>query len=218
MEGTSNTEIEVKYALDNWKDYDKLLRELSTPEANFTQYNSYLDDDNRSLRQARIMLRAREIKFPVGAAKGLGKPPVTITAKRRRSAEDGVFISEEHEQVMAFDDWTDFVIGREPLPTDGHVFRWLGSQVEHGALKVIGQTKNERFKVRSDVFVLEIDVTRFPDDTTEAEIECETIWPDVAKKHIESLCAKLGIPVRPQRRGKYARFLEKTEGTSNYPG
>jgi glucokinase len=125
MEGTSNTEIEVKVALVEWRDYEKLLRSMTTPEANFTQFNSYLDDDRRSLREAHIMLRAREIKFPVGAAKGLGKPPVTITAKRRRSSDRGVFISEEHEQVMAFDDWTDFAIGREPLDTKGHVFRWL---------------------------------------------------------------------------------------------
>jgi|JI10StandDraft_1071094.scaffolds.fasta_scaffold459077_1 uncharacterized protein YjbK len=218
MEGTSNTEIEVKVALIEWRDYDKLLRSLTTPEANFTQFNSYLDDDARSLRNARIMLRAREIKFPVGAAKGLGKPPVTITAKRRRSSEGGIFISDEHEQVMAYDDWTDFVIGREPLPMTGHVFKWVKNQVEHGDLKVLGQTKNERFKVRSDMFVLEIDITKFPDDSTEVEIECETIWPDVAKKHIEDLCAKLGIKTRPQTLGKFARFLQKTEGIRDYPG
>lgn len=218
MEGTSNTEIEVKVALVQWRDYDKLLRSLNTPEANFTQFNSYLDDDARTLRNARIMLRAREIKFPVGAAKGLGKPPVTITAKRRRSSDDGIFISDEHEQVMAYDDWTDFVIGREKLPVDGHVFKWLKNQVSHGELKVIGQTKNERYKVRSDVFVLEIDITKFPDDSIEVEIECETIWPDVAKKHIEELCRKLDIDTRPQRHGKYARFLQKTEGVRDYPG
>jgi uncharacterized protein YjbK len=218
MEGTSNTEIEVKVALVDWRDHEKLLRSLNTPEANFTQFNSYLDDDRRSLREAHIMLRARAIRFPVGAAKGLGKPPVTITAKRRRSSEGGVFVSDEHEQVMPFDEWTDFVIGREPLDTKGHVFRWLKSQVDHGELKVLGQTINERFKVRSDVFVLEVDFTKFPDDSKEVEIECETIWPDVAKKHIEELCAKLGIATRPQESGKYARFLQKTEGVRNYPG
>lgn len=218
MEGTSNTEIEVKVALVRWRDYDKLLRSLNTPEANFTQFNYYLDDERRSLREARIMLRAREIKFPVGAAKGLGKPPVTITAKRRRSADGGVFVSEEHEQVMAYDDWKDFEIGREPLASDGHVFRWLKSQTEHGDLKVIGHTQNERYKIRSDVFVLEIDITKFPDGSTEVEIECETIWPDVAKKHIEGLCEKLGIDTRPQTSGKYARFLEKSEGVRGYPG
>ncbi len=218
MEGTSNTEIEVKVALVEWRDYEKLLRSMSTPEANFTQFNSYLDDDRRSLRGAHIMLRAREIKFPVGAAKGLGKPPVTITAKRRRSSDRGVFISEEHEQVMPFDEWTDFAFGRAPLDTKGHVFRWLKSQVDHGDLKVLGQTVNERYKVRSDVFVLEVDFTKFPDGSKEVEIECETIWPDVAKTHIEELCAKLGIQTRLQEKGKYARFLEKTEGVRNYPG
>ena len=70
----------------------------------------------------------------------------------------------------------------------------------------------------SDAFMLEIDKTVFPDDSIEAEIECETLWPDVAKKHIEELCAGLKIELGPQRRGKYARFLQKSEGITDYPG
>ena len=85
-------------------------------------------------------------------------------------------------------------------------------------LKVIGKTVNHRWKVRSDAFMLEIDKTVFPDDSIEAEIECETMWPDVAKKHIEELCERVGIEIGPQHKGKYARFLQKTEGVTDYPG
>jgi len=213
-----HTEVEVKMAIKDWRQIDKLLASLDPPEAHFTQVNSYLDDTARSLREARIMLRAREIQFPVGAAKGLGKPPITITAKRHKSTHDGVFVSEEREQVMAFDDWREFDWGRTQLDTSGFVFRWLEEQAKFGKLKVVGKTVNSRWKVRSDAFVLEIDKTVFPDDSVEAEIECETLWPDAAKKHIEELCARNGIEIGPQRKGKYARFLEKTEGVSDYPG
>jgi len=214
---TPNTEVEVKMALKDWRQHDLLLKALGTPEASFTQHNSYLDDTQRSLRQAKIMLRAREIQFPVGAAKGLGKPPVTITAKRSKSREGGIFISEEREQVMAFDDWREFEWGRTQLDTSGHVFRWVGEQCKFGRLQIIGKTINHRTKVQSDAFVLEIDRTVFPDDSIDVEIECETLWPDEAKKHIEQLCAGLKIALAPQLKGKYARFLQRTEGVTDYP-
>ena len=216
----SNIEIEVKMALKDWRQIERLLAAVGPPEASFTQTNFYLDDTARSLREARIMLRAREIQFPVGAAKGLGKPPITITAKRMKSVNNGVFTSEEREQVMAFDDWREFEWGRTGLDTSGFVFRWVEEQskVKAGKLKIIGKTINHRWKVRSDAFVLEIDKTVFPDDSIECEIECETLWPDVAKKHIEDLCARLKVDLGPQRRGKYARFLEKAEGITDYPG
>jgi uncharacterized protein YjbK len=214
----ANTEVEVKMALKDWRQIERLLDALNRPEASFTQTNTYLDDTARTLREARIMLRAREIQFPVGAAKGLGKPPVTITAKRLKQSSGGIFVAEEREQVMAFDDWREFEWGRSGLDTSGFVFRWVEEQAKPGRLKIVGKTVNHRWKVRSDPFVLEIDKTVFPDDSIEAEIECETLWPDVAKKHIEELCARLKVDVGPQRKSKYARFLEKTEGISDYPG
>jgi uncharacterized protein YjbK len=202
-------ETEIKIALVEWRDYDRLLRALDPSEAHFTQHNNYLDDASRSLRKADVMLRAREIQFPVGAAKGLGKPPVTVTAKRRKSAIGGVFISEEREGVMDFDDWRDFEIGKAPLDTSGHVFKWVKEQVDHGDLVIVGKTINHRWKIRSSAFMLEIDKTLFPDGSTECEVECETILPDEAKKHIEALLTGLKIPFRDQTEGKYARFLSR---------
>jgi len=216
MSGPEFTETELKLALLEWRDYDRLVRHLDVPEAHFTQYNSYLDDADRSLRKAQVMLRAREIKFPVGAAKGLGKPPVTITAKRRKSAIGGVFISEEREQVMSYDDWTDFECGKTPLETTGHVFQWVAEQASHGPLSVIGRVTNHRWKMRSGPFVLEIDKTHFPDGTIECEIECETILPEEARTHIAGLLKSLNIAFREQTRGKFARFLEKAEGIKGY--
>lgn len=218
MNNPAHTEVEVKMALKDWRQIETLLKALPPPEAHFTQINFYLDDTARSLREAKIMLRAREIQFPVGAAKGLGKPPITITAKRQKSNQGGIFISEEREQVMSMDDWREFEWGRTGLDTSGFVFKWVEEQAKFGKLQIVGQITNHRWKVRSDAFVLEIDKTVFPDDSIEAEIECETLWPDMAKKHIEELCAGMKVDLGPQRRGKYARFLLKAEGITDYPG
>lgn len=137
---------------------------MPAPEAHYTQTNNYLDDARRSLRQAKIMLRAREITFPVGMAKGLGKPPVTIAAKRRRSVDNGLFINEERQQVMHIDDWRDIEYGKAQLEMKGPVFTWLLEQVpDLGKLRILGHTENIRWQIYSDMFMLELDKTIFPD-------------------------------------------------------
>lgn len=206
----AHEEVEVKLAIADWRKVETLLRGLPPHEAAFTQKNFYLDDESRTLLRSEIMLRAREIQFPVGAAKGLSKAPVTFTTKRRKSNIDGVFISEERSQVMHYDDWREFEFGRSLLNTSGPLFQWLDGEVNFGKLQIVGLTINQRWKVRSGPYMLEIDQTTFPDDgSIEAEIECETLWPDKAREHIERLCRRLEIEIGPQRKSKYARFLAK---------
>lgn len=209
-------ETELKYRLGNWRDVHTLVDKLPAPEAQFTQTNFYLDDTKRSLREVRIMLRAREITFPVGLAKGLGKPPVTVTAKRRISAKDGLFVNEERTQVMHIDDWRDIQYGKAVLDS-GPVLTWLGETVPKlGKLQVLGHTENHRWQIYSDVFKLEIDKTIYPDGAIEGEVECETSLPDLARAHIEKLLSGLNIQFKPATQGKYARFLEKAEGVTGY--
>ncbi|MCC6623768.1 MAG: CYTH domain-containing protein [Deltaproteobacteria bacterium] len=210
-------EIELKYRLANWRDIHRLVEKMNAPEAHYTQTNNYLDDARRALRAKKIMLRAREITFPVGMAKGLGKPPVTITAKRKKSIDNGVFVNEERQQVMHIDDWRDIEYGKAQIDMKGPVFAWLLEQVpDLGKLRILGQTENIRWQIYSDIFMLELDKTVFPDGTIEAEIEVETSMPEEARKHILELCGKHFIEVKPATQGKYARFLEKAEGVSDY--
>ena len=212
-------EIELKYRLTNWRDIHRLVEKLPHPEAHFTQTNNYLDDPRRSLREARIMLRAREITFPVGMAKGLGKPPVTIAAKRRKSAENGLFINEERQVVMSYDDWTDIEEGKAQLDMKSPVMKWVSEQVPNlGKLRIIGKTENIRWQIYSEMFMLELDKTIFPDGTIEGEIEIETPIPEEARKHLLALLKEHNIEAKPATQGKYARFLEKVEGVSDYKG
>ena len=90
---------------------------------------------------------------------------------------------------MAYDDWREFQWGRSGLDTVGYVFRWVEAQAKVGKLQIVGKTDNHRWKVRSEEFLLEVDKTVFPDGSIEAEIECETDNPELAKKHIEALWA-----------------------------
>lgn len=203
------TEVELKYKVDGVNRLDALMAALPKPESSFVQTNNYLDDDDASLRKAGIMLRAREIKLAPNAPSSLGKPPVTFTAKIRLSKKDGLFVSEERAQVMHLDDWLEIKDKSLPIPTDGPLFRWLSGRTSFGPLRIIGETVNLRHQVRSDLFMLEIDHTRFPDGSQELEIECETILPDQAREHIDKLLRGLGIPFSPQTEGKYARFLQK---------
>jgi len=213
-------EIELKYRLTNWRQVHDLVPKLPTPEAHFTQTNFYLDDPKRSLRQAKIMLRAREITFPVGMAKGLGKPPVTITAKRRvKAPKDGLFINEERQQVMHIDDWRAVQYGKETLELTGPALGWVAEQVPSlSKLRVLGTAENIRWQIYSDVFKLEIDKTVFSNGDIEAEVECETELPDAARAHIEALLKQHHIEFKPSTQGKYSRFLEKFEGVSDWHG
>ncbi|MFO0745243.1 MAG: CYTH domain-containing protein [Myxococcota bacterium] len=210
-------ETELKYSLPNWRDVHKLVDKLPAPEAHFTQTNFYLDDTRRQLRNAKIMLRAREITFPVGLAKGLGKPPVSITAKRRVSAKNGLFVNEERTQVMHIDDWRDIQNGKATIDMSGPVLKWIVEQVPGvGKLQILGNTETVRWQIYSDVHLLEIDKTVYPDGTIEGEVECETSMPDESRAHIEGLLKGLFIDFKPATQGKYARFLEKAEGVTNY--
>lgn len=211
-------EIELKYRLKNWRQVHDLVPKLPAPEAHFTQTNFYLDDANRSLRKAKIMLRAREITFPVGMAKGLGKPPVTITVKRKKAApKDGLFINEERQQVMHIDDWRPILYGKAQLELKGPALSWLAAEVPGlGPLQILGSSENIRWQIYSYVYMLEIDKTVFSNGDIEAEVECETEIPDDARKHIEALLAQNYIDFEPATQGKYSRFLEKTEGVKDW--
>lgn len=207
MAQDENSEKEVKLAIKNIADHKRLIAALPKPETRFTQTNIYLDDKERRLKKHSLMLRAREIQFPPGSP--IVDPPVTLTAKRRREQKDGLFISDEYNQVISMEEWENFQERRDETLLEGKVINFIRSITEFGPLEIIGSMKNERYQVRSDLYILEIDLTTFPDGTQEAEIECESPWLDKAKAHIEHLCRQLEIEISPQTKSKYVRFLER---------
>ena len=78
------------------------------------------------------------------------------------------------------------------------------------ALTVRGATTNLRRRVRAGGFLLEVDETRFPDGSVDAEVEVETDDPEGARAVVEAAAAEAGVALAVQTLGKYARFLERS--------
>jgi uncharacterized protein YjbK len=205
---TTETEVELKYRIEDPGALGAIAVACAAPEAWFRQTNHYLDDAARSLRAARLMLRAREIWFPPGTPSAGTKPPVTFTAKRRISAEGGLFTALERSQVMPLDVWQD-ILSQPHVPAVGPLFDWLRGELPFGPLARIGATVTMRRKVQSGFFMLELDHTTYPDGSSDLELECETYAPDLARAHIEELLTRLGVTFAPATEGKYARFLAR---------
>lgn len=205
---TTETEVELKYRIEDPSALSAIAGACDAPEVWFRQTNHYLDDASCSLQQARIMLRAREIWFPPGTPSAGSRPPVTFTAKRRVAVEGGLFTSVERSQVMPLDDWQDILRGPE-VPARGPLFDWLRGEQAFGPLRRIGHTVTLRRKVQSGLFMLELDHTTYPDGSSDLELECETFAPDLARAHILALLTRLGVAFSPAEDGKYARFLTR---------
>jgi uncharacterized protein YjbK len=202
----TETEVELKYIIQDPEAQRAILAACDEPAIFFRQTNHYLDDAERSLRQAAIMLRAREIWFPPGTP--VGKPPVTFTAKRRTAAEGAVFSSIERSQVIPLEDWQDLM--QQPvIVAKGPLFNWLRGEVPFGPLQRIGQTVTTRNKVASGGYTIELDSTVYPDGSSDLELECETSSPALARVHIEALLNHLRVAFSPSTEGKYARFLAR---------
>jgi uncharacterized protein YjbK len=205
---TTETEVELKYRIEDAAALPAIAAACAAPEVWFRQTNHYLDDAAGALREARIMLRAREIWFPPGTPGAGSKPPVTFTAKRRLAAEGGLFTSVERSQVMPLEDWHK-VTRLSEVPAKGPLFDWLRGEIAFGPLARIGHTVTLRRKVQSGLFMLELDHTTYPDGSSDLELECETFAPDLARDHIASLLGRLGVAFAPAEEGKYARFLQR---------
>jgi uncharacterized protein YjbK len=202
----TETEVELKYTLEDPQALRAIIAACDGPAVFFRQTNHYLDDAERSLRKAGVMLRAREIWFPPGTP--VGKPPVTFTAKRRTSSDGAVFSSVERSQVIALEAWQD--LARQPtIIAKGPLFNWLRGEVPFGPLTRIGHTVTTRQKVPTGGFMLELDTTEYPDGSSDLELECETASPALARAHIEGLLTHLRVAFAPSTEGKYARFLRR---------
>jgi uncharacterized protein YjbK len=204
----TETEVELKYTIADPRALGVIVAACEAPEVWFRQTNHYLDDADRSLRQATIMLRAREIWFPPGTPGAGGKPPVTLTAKRRAASEGGLFTAVERSQVMTLDDWQDLA-PHTVIPARGPLFDWLRGELAFGPLGRLGQTVTTRQKLSFGYFVLELDATTYPDGSSDLELECETFAPDLAREEIEGLLNRIGVAFAPSAEGKYARFLAR---------
>jgi uncharacterized protein YjbK len=198
-----NQEVEVKLALADPADLDRLLSGLPAALEIVDQANHYYGDAAGLLGRDRIMVRIREERTDTGEARFLA------TVKRRTARSGGVFASEEREALIEPGVWRGVVEGHlavEDLEAPPLV--WLRTAFPGlGPLLLVGTAANTRHRVRWGAWVLEVDRTRFPDGFIDAEVEVETAEPEAALQAVGQLLDAHGIRWMPQTAGKYRRFM-----------
>ncbi|MCA9522984.1 MAG: CYTH domain-containing protein [Myxococcales bacterium] len=190
-------EHELKFALEDETDYERLSASLGAPHERLEQRNFYLDSPGGRLRGARVMLRVRVTQTS------------SVLALKRQLArpEDGYFRMYE-EEVELHHPWRGDleVLAQIPLVTQ------LAHDLGIECLVVVGEMQNLRLCYPRESFLLELDRTLFPDGSVDFEIEAETDEPAVVADEIAMLCASAGARFRPQTLSKFQRFLQRLKG------
>ena len=198
-------EVELKLALEAPERLDALLEALPAPRTVVEQRNVYLVPAAGPPEGEPVMVRVREVWQVREAARS--REALLLTAKRRRSVDNGVFVAEEHEQPLDAERWEAFEAGAELAGATGPVFDWLAANGLRGPWRIEGEMRNERREIPVEGYRLEVDRTTFPDGTVDAEVEVETADPEGARVLLARLAAGAGVALRPQTLTKYARFL-----------
>ncbi|MBT3783976.1 CYTH domain-containing protein [bacterium] len=156
-----------------------------------SQVNYYLDSPGRELLDKGEMFRLR-----------LLDESVLITLKYNVHATDGFFECSQVEEEFCRKelDSPEEIISELNLE---EFFPYLPSE-----LVVVGSLSNLRRVFQWGIYILELDETTLPGQEIEYELECETKDPQDFKKEIQKLFQELNLEMRPQKKTKYARFLQ----------
>ena len=219
MSAGDKVETELKLGLVDALQLPLLLTVMPAPRLLVEQVNSYMTDLDHTLQRAAIMLRVRVERMWTGAAARdrfeAGQPPidtlVTVTAKRRLSIEAGVFVAQEFEQTMALGAWRAIEIGdKQLLNLPGAATAFVKAQVGELAVFRQGMMTNLRHIIDAPGgLVLEVDRTRFPDGSIDAEVEVETDDLARAREVVQAYAQEAGVTLFEQTKGKYRRFCER---------
>ncbi len=206
-------EVELKLALARPEELDALLAELPTPEAVVDQHNHYFGDPEGRLAEAKVMVRVRR-EERVDAPGGATSPQaIVLTLKRRHSKEGGVFASEERECEVPSELWEAVQAGRtDLLSLQAEETAWLREACGVRELREHAVMINRRRRVHLSGFVLEVDETRFPDGTVEAEVEVETDDAEGARELVLEVARRAGVELHEQTEGKYGRLMKRVRG------
>ena len=190
-------EVEVKLRLEGRAQYERLCREMGTPEGAWEQVNHYFRSEDGRIPGEEGVIRLR-----------LEKGRAVFTVKLG-ALKDGLADSQEYEEP-----WS----GPPEMPPSssriwetGHPgMKALEQRFgKRFALVWVGKMVNQRRLYRSDEGLwLEVDASRYPDGVEDYEVEVETGDPERDRRRLEALLKRLGIGFVPQTATKYQRFLE----------
>lgn len=200
-------EVEIKLGLRGRPEYEKLCRELGTPEDAWEQVNHYFRSEDGAIPGEEGVIRIRLEK---------GKAVFTVKLGALR---EGLARAEEYEE-----DWTgppDRVAeSAGAIWETGHagleaLERRVGGRF---SLVWLGKMVNLRRLYRSaGGLCMEVDASRYPDGREDYEVEVESEDPDRDRPVLESLLRSLGIAFVPQTATKYQRFLMHLERGKSSP-
>lgn len=186
-------ERELKYQLDEAR-YDRLKVALGQSARVKQQVNLYLDTPGRELCSAHGALRLRR-----------EGERLYLTYKRGLAQTGSFFEIREIETEVSQEQWNQLAGGKlpdgplEPIDRLKHDFPHVQSLVS------LGQVENLRLCYPLPTGeVAELDRTVFPGGGVDYELEVETESPEVVERHLETL----GVPLTPQSKTKFRRFLE----------
>ncbi|MBM4396051.1 MAG: CYTH domain-containing protein [Deltaproteobacteria bacterium] len=193
----SALETEVKLTVPDAAAFERVLAAAGPPASVTDQLNVYLDTVDRRVVASGMSLRLR-------IARG---GQATWTRKRRRGKERGAFVAEEAEAPAdreAAVAWSRAGSGfaLPDLPELSDVVR----AVSGAPLTVVTWSLTRRTACGiAPGLEVELDETRYPDGTTDWEIEAEHHDPEAALAAVEALCAAAGVRAEPSKTSKQAR-------------
>ncbi len=191
-------ETEIKLRIRSAEDLARIARALPEPLSVRRQVNHYYDTPDREI-QARLagMFRVRRENDVWLACAKLGA----------RLAADGTLQSTEIEVPwLPPPDW-------QPTDTqtlwasDLKPIRKLRDELGVADVVYLGAMKNERTVHAFGEVWIELDRLTLPDGTPDYELELETDHPEVVRPELEALLRRVNVPVEPQTRTKFERFL-----------
>ncbi|KAL5988101.1 hypothetical protein ACLOJK_035864 [Asimina triloba] len=196
-------EVEVKLRLPDSASHQKLSSLLSPFHLKTHHQENIFFDFPAS--QLAAQLAALRLRFYDGDAR------CVVSLKCKPSIVDGISrVSEDEEDI-------DPSVGRacvaEPRrlgSIDSRILRRVRDELvcEGGDLICLGGFRNVRGVYGWEELSLELDETEYPFGTC-YEIECETAEPEEAKKKLEDLLGRNGIPYKYSTASKFAVFRSR---------
>lgn len=194
-------EKELKVILDGAGEYRRLLAFLPRPLRLERLTNHYFDTPELELQQQGMMLRIR-------TSDTSGSRPL-LTLKWNLRVVRGTFLVDQVE--LPVDGATLRQYLRIPSPPDlwpREIREQLARNAIHQPLQIIGRSETRRTVIRvPSGLLLELDACRFAGGFEDYELEVEGQDMGSIRKEVRKMLAACGIPVREQRRSKFARFL-----------
>ncbi len=203
-------EIELKYSLENFRDYNSVLSSLKDLSSDEKLLNLYLDTSGGILKALGCSIRLR-IK------KAGGDTFYILSSKTGIQRKDNLFISQENEKIITDLEAKDILCRENDID---HLLKILGHDdinIPDKGIKIESYCATIRKEFSFSGIIIVLDSIRYPDEITEYEVECENSDHIKAERIITGLFKRLKVSYFYQSKTKRERaFLHRNPGYGSY--